>query len=232
MWLELLYWGIAVYFGLFILQVNDKFGKGVLVNLLTGKYHKPKEENRIFLFLDLVSSTAIAEQLGTFKYSSFVKDFFCDIDSIITKRKGSVFQYVGDEVVIIWKPENGTQNNNCVNIYFEAEEMIRSKEDIYREKYGVIPSFKAGMHYGKVIITEVGGTKQEIAYHGDTINTASRIRSLCTDYGEQVIISADLLSNLFDLDNEFEIKFLGVTALKGKSNELGLFSLSKKKPAG
>ena len=53
-----IYWGIACMSALFILQVSDKFGQGVLISFfLLGKYHRPKEDDRIFMFMDLKSST-------------------------------------------------------------------------------------------------------------------------------------------------------------------------------
>ena len=46
----IVYWGIACMLALFILQINEKFGQGVLTNFLLGKYHRPKEDNRIFMY--------------------------------------------------------------------------------------------------------------------------------------------------------------------------------------
>src|SRR5688572_6403514 len=64
----------------FINQVNKKYGPGVLVPLLFGKYRNPVEEERIFMFMDLKSSTSIAEKLGHLKYSACIRDCFFDIN--------------------------------------------------------------------------------------------------------------------------------------------------------
>ncbi|HTM93239.1 MAG TPA: hypothetical protein VL095_12520, partial [Flavisolibacter sp.] len=48
----------------FSLQINHLLGEGVLWKFISGKYHQPREEERIFMFLDMKSSTTIAEQLG------------------------------------------------------------------------------------------------------------------------------------------------------------------------
>lgn len=60
----------------FINQVNKKYGPGVLLPILLGRYRKPKEEEMIFLIMDLKSSTSIAEALGHLKYSAFIRDSF------------------------------------------------------------------------------------------------------------------------------------------------------------
>jgi adenylate cyclase len=87
----IIYWSIACLSALFILQVNDKFGQGILLSFLHGKYHKPKEEDRIFMFMDLKSSATLAEKLGHIKYSQFIQDCFFDITDIITKYNAKVF---------------------------------------------------------------------------------------------------------------------------------------------
>ena len=99
---------------LIMLMVNDKYGPGVFVDFLLGKYFKPRREERIFMFLDLRSSTTIAERLGEEKYFSFIKDVFKDATPSILDSRGEIYQYVGDEIVISWKMENGQKNANFI----------------------------------------------------------------------------------------------------------------------
>ena len=212
----------------FILQIDKKMGKGVLLNLLVGRYHSPREEKRIIMFLDLTSSSRIAEQLDPFAYSSLIKDFFYDIDRSILTTNGSVFQFVGDEVVVLWNIKEGVENNNCLHFFFLAKEIIQKNKPKYEAKYGLVPEFKAGIHSGKVIVTEVGGRKQEIAYHGDTVNTAARIRSECNELNKRLLISAELLSLLSDIDRTYFVESQGIFSLKGKKNVIGLFSVGEK----
>ena len=209
-------------------QVSKKIGPRLLMNLLLGRYHKPKEENRIFMFLDLTSSTTIAEKLGANKYSLFLKEFFFDIDDAIIETRGTASQFVGDEVIIVWDVSEGIDKNNCIRLFFLAEEKVQKSKNRYIEKYGFYPEFKAGIHSGNVIIAEIGGTKQEIAYHGDTVNTAARIRSKSSEVNEKILISSELLSLLTDLDNSFVIESKGQFSLKGKENVINLFAIRKK----
>lgn len=213
---------------IFVSHISSLLGKGVLINLLIGKYHKPVQEERIFMFLDLCSATEIAEKLDPFEYSAFLKDFFLDIDEAVIESKGAIIQFVGDEVVIVWKVKDGIERNNCVRFFPLAKSRILRKKQYYIDKYGVIPKFKAGLHHGNIVITEVGGTKQEIAYHGDTINTTAHIRSECTHSKKDLLISADLLSILGNIDQKYNIESVGIANLKGKKNVIGLFSIKKK----
>ena len=225
----MVFWGLAVMSGIFIIHINDYFGQGVLVNFLLGKYHHPKEEVRIFMFMDLKSSTSYAEEYGHIKYSNLIQDCFYDLTDIVRERCAKVYQYVGDEVILTWEIDKGIQNNNCVQAFFDFDRAIKKKKDYYANKYGLIPEFKAGLHYGDVIITEIGGAKEELAYHGDTVNTAARIQSVCNERKKKLIVSAELLSILNDteLDKKYCFESEGITYLKGKKHAVGIFSVEE-----
>lgn len=224
--MSLFYWGFCCFLGLFILQINDKFGRGVLFNFLLGKYHKPKEENRIFMFMDLKSSTEYAEQLGHIKYSELIQDCFFDLTEIISEFEADIYQYVGDEVVLTWKTEAGLTNSNCIRAFPEFDNLIQNKKIYYQNKYKVVPEFKAGLHMGKVTLAEVGELKKELAYHGDVINTASRIQEKCNEFNTKLLVSEQLLNSL-DQKSTYQFEFAGNVILKGKSIPVKIFKLKQ-----
>ncbi|MFC2084402.1 adenylate/guanylate cyclase domain-containing protein [Bacteroidota bacterium] len=226
-WIMMTYWSIAVMLALFILHISDKFGKGVLFYFLIGKYHNPREELRIFMFLDLKSSTAYAEKLGHIKYSQLLQDCFYELTEVVLKCEAQVYQYVGDEVVLTWTKDKGINDNNCIKIFFDYNQRIRDKGQYYKNKYGIIPEFKAGLNLGYCTVAEVGEIKKELAYHGDALNTASRIRSACNNFKKRLLISADLISLFSNLDEFFTIESMGVVNLEGKKNVVGLFSIEE-----
>lgn len=228
LWAIMLYWGMVVMLTLFVLHISDKLGQGVLLNYILGKYHSPKEETRIFMFLDLTSSSTYAEKLGHLTYSQLIQDCFFDLSSIVSKYDVQIYQYVGDEAVLTWKKDKGITCNNCIKTFFEFDKVLRSKSDYYNDKYGLIPEFKAGINFGFVTVAEVGEAKKELAFHGDAINTASHIRSLCGKQKRKLLISSDLLSLLTEIDNEFTVESMGLHKLKGKKNLIGLFSVEAK----
>ena len=208
----------------FVWQLKSFFGRGVLLNYLTGRYHKPRIEERIFMFLDLNDATALAEQLGSRRFSALLGDFFKDIDSAITRSRGQVFQYVGDEVVVIWKPQHGLPNGNCLNAFLMAATMVEGRKDYYLTKYNAVPEFKASLHLGEVTITEVGISKREIVYHGDTINTASRICGAAHALGKRLLLSREVRDQI-PLNGDIEFHDLGEHEVKGKSDRIHLYSV-------
>ncbi len=216
-------WSFVVGITQLMLQINSKFGQANFWNIIRGKYNRPKEEKKIFMFLDINSSTTIAEQLGDETYHSLLKDFFADITMPILDHKGSIYQYVGDEVVVSWNYEDGLQDAHCVRCFFDMKLTLQQKKEKYIQRYGLLPSFKAGIHCGRVIAGEVGIIKRDITYSGDVLNTTSRILNKCVEFQEEVIASSDLLSVL-KLPG-FISRPLGAIRLKGKSREIVLSSL-------
>lgn len=218
---NILSWSVVVGFTQLLLQVSDKFGHGVLWNLIMGRYHEAREEDRIFMFLDLKSSTATAEKLGNRLYHDFLRDYFSDITNAILYNKGQIYQYVGDEVVITWRKEDGVADFHCLKCYFDIKNSIEKRRAKYEAKYGFIPEFKAGLHSGKVIAGEVGIIKRDITYSGDVLNTAARIQAKCNEFNVPILASKALF-DLFPVDLPFVKKPIGEIELRGKSLKVDL----------
>lgn len=211
----------------FINQMNRRYGPGVLVPLLFGRYRNPREEERVFLFMDLKSSTSIAEQLGHLRYSGFIRDVFNDINQYIAAYNAQIYQYVGDEIVLTWHTSEGIRNFSCIRFFLACEKRLRTRARYYQQQYGWVPEFKAGVHEGKVTGVEIGELKLDVAYHGDTINTTARIQSVCNDYGKSLLVSQSLLQKLNITENGFTIEPLGAIQLKGKKESIAISSIRK-----
>ncbi|MCP5054330.1 MAG: adenylate/guanylate cyclase domain-containing protein, partial [bacterium] len=227
-WAFVLYWIVVFILTQVFLHVRDTFGHGVLLNLIMGKYHKPKEEERIFMFLDIKSSTAIAEKLGHIKHHDLLRDFFDDATDPIIFSKGKIYQYVGDEIVVSWSLKDGIENSNCVACFFGIRDNINRKAAWYIEKYGLVPGFKAGMHCGDVTAGEVGVVKREIVFSGDTLNTAARIQGVCNTYDAPLLVSRKLL-DMLPPDGSYHREEMGEIQLRGKQTKEVLFKLERVK---
>ena len=222
---EIIFWSIACMVALFVLQINDKFGQGVLVNFLLGKYHRPKEDKRIFMFMDLKSSTTYAEKLGHIRYSQLIQDCFFDLTEIVLSYEAKIYQYVGDEVVLSWNVDMGINHENCLKTFFAYEDLLQSKSSYYKNKYGVVPEFKAGLNLGPVTVAEVGEIKKELAYHGDVLNTAARIQSKCNDFQKKLLVSEQIKTH-FEEQLTYGFEFLGDVILKGKEKSVNIYAVN------
>jgi adenylate cyclase len=172
---------------IFTKQMSRKMGQRVLFNFITGKYSRPFYEERIFMFVDLDASSALAESLGDLRYHQFLNEFYYDITDEIVDAHGEIYQYVGDEVVVTRQMKRGLSSANCLRAYFTMLNKIEKVKQKYITRFGTYPRFKAALHCGQVIIAQIGDVKSEIVFHGDVVNTTSRMeRTVFGFWGEDL----------------------------------------------
>lgn len=210
-----------------IKQVNLKFGPGNLVRFMLGTYLHPREEDRIFMFLDMRSSTTYAERLGHIRYSNLIQDCFYYLTDVVIERKVEIYHYVGDEAILTWRVESGLEDANCIRAYFDFERILEGKEAYFFEHYSICPEFKAGVNIGLATVAEVGEIKRELHFHGDVLNTAARIQGECNKYNKRLLISEDLKRRL-SREIDLNIELIGSISLKGKETNVNVYSVEVK----
>lgn len=218
---------ISLIFTLFYNEISEKVGSSAFFNFIIGKYHRPKKEKRIFMFLDMKSSTSIAEKIGHHQYFNLLKEYYNILSEGVIKYVGEVYQYVGDEMVISWRVLHEKEDDNVIRCFFKMKEDLLKEKQYFLNNYGHLPTFKAGIHYGEVTTGELGKIKKDIIFTGDTLNTAARIQSMCNDFSVDILLSNYVLS-LLDLDRQYSVKPLGEQKLRGKKEKIELFTIEKK----
>ena len=218
-------WTVLSILGVnFLMEVRRKVGPGNLGALLTGRYHRPRKEDRVFLFLDLKRSTTIAEALGHARYSEFLRQVYHDLTEIVLKHGAEIYQYVGDEVVLTWRSDRGDSEIQSLQAFFAFRDKLASKEAWYVEAFGVVPQFRGGAEEGQVTATEVGDIKRDIAFHGDPLNTAARLLELCREYGQPVLVSGRIQASLAG-DRSLSTEFRGEVTLRGKREPVAVYGV-------
>ncbi len=219
--------GIAVaglLIGSAVLALIRLLGPRVLKNLLSGRYRRPFEEERIFLFLDLVGSTTIAERIGHLRYHSFLRDFIEDLEEPVLEHGGDVYQYVGDEVVVTWPLSDAHSNGRCIACHFAIVDAIERARSQYESAYGAVPSFRTGIHAGRVVAGEIGDQRKQIVFVGDVVNTASRAEAEARARGMGLVVTGTLRARI-DLPAGIEVRSLGAIQPKGKQQAIELFEV-------
>ena len=224
------FWSVTSYMAAIILitqfynEVSENIGQSVLHNFFTGKYHLPTEEERIFMFLDMRSSSTIAENLGHIRYFQLLKEYYSDLSDPIIAYSGEVYQYVGDEIIVSWMLAKGLTDNRCLQCFFAMQSSLKKQARKYHDKFGLLPEFKAALHLGKVTTGEIGDIKKEIIFTGDVLNTTSRIQGLCNSYKVDLLVSGDLVKKMHH-NSQFPIISLGETELRGREERVELFTI-------
>ncbi|WP_243729511.1 adenylate/guanylate cyclase domain-containing protein [Salegentibacter sp. 24] len=207
----------------FINEMVSKNSPGFTMPLILGKYRFPREENRLFIFLDLKGSTHLAEELGHLKYSSFIQESIMEVNQVAKKFKAHIYQYIGDEIVITWKLEH-FNTLNSIKFLFALNQRLKKKEKQFNSHYGSIPVFRAGIHEGIVTAIEIGDLKREIAFHGDTMNVCSRIQGLCKIFNRKILISEQVNQNK-EISQNFKVTPLGSQILEGRKHSVEVFAV-------
>ncbi|MCC5612574.1 adenylate/guanylate cyclase domain-containing protein [Nostoc sp. CHAB 5834] len=221
----MLYIAVLILITQFYAEFSQSIGPGTLSNFFLGKYHHPVVEERIFMFLDMKSSTTIAENLGHVKYFEMLKEYFFDLSGAVIDYAGTIYQYAGDEMIVCWKLKDGLRQNNSIECFFAMRRALERQAEKYSSKFGVLPGFKAGLHFGLVTAGEIGSLKKEIIFTGDVLNTSARIQGLCNYFEADLLVSEDL-AKILQLPATYTIRSVGENLLKGRSKTMELFAIS------
>ncbi|MCJ2060573.1 adenylate/guanylate cyclase domain-containing protein [Methylobacterium sp. J-048] len=211
----------------FVIRMRDLVGGEIFVNFMIGRYHKPVAEERIFLFLDVVGSTAFAETHGDLRAQEYLSAVFATLAEPVRRNGGSVDDYIGDLAMVTWPMSRGLKDARCVTCVFDVIDRIEAEEAAWTARFGTVPKLRAALHGGSVVTAEVGVDRHKIAYFGDAVNVTSRIEALCRPLGVGILISQDLLSRLPRLPPGVRARSLGAHALRGRGAPLAVATLER-----
>jgi len=210
---------------LFLTELSRRIGPGRLLSLLMGRYRNPREETRIFLLIDLCGSTPLAESLGSVQYSTFLRDFFDDLTEPVIDTGGEIVEYVGDEAIVSWPLREG-RADDALRCFLLFRKRLRENDEHYRRHFGITPKFKAALHAGPVVATEVGQVKAQVVLHGDALNTASRVLAECNALEAELLVTEPVAEHLNPVPG-FQLEPVGRVSLRGKWEQIGLMRFKR-----
>ena len=152
-----------------------------------------------------------------------LKEYYSDLSKPILDYGGEIYQYVGDEIVITWKVEKEFAEN-VLGCFFAMKQVIKKRHYSYKLKYGLVPTFKAGVHYGQVTTGEIGLIKKDIVFTGDTLNATARIQGLCNQYDVDLLVSA-IFKDSVESSDSYAFELLGEVELRGRNQPIELYSV-------
>ncbi len=195
-----------------------------LLDALVGRYKQPQEETLTFIFIDLKSSTRLAEKLGHKAYSQLVDECFALLTNCLYQHKANLYQFVGDEAVLFWSSDVASKTVAPINLYFDFCQAIKLKEEHFLTNFGEIPHFRAAIHEGTVTATVIKSTKKCIVYHGDVLNTCARMMSLCSQYNVDLLVSKNI-NNWLSTDKNYTTTLADEVILRGKEQQTAVYTV-------
>ncbi|MGC1559730.1 MAG: adenylate/guanylate cyclase domain-containing protein [Bradyrhizobium sp.] len=177
-WSGLIYSAVISVAMNLVLGIGNIVGQRAFLNFITGRYHTPVEENRFVLFVDIAGSTGLAERLGGIGIHRLLDRTFRLLTLPVVDYRGEVLNYVGDEVIVTWPERGGAIDCRPLRCFVAMRDELARASGQFEREFGVAPRIRGSLHFGSVIVGEIGDIKRAIVFNGDVMNTAARLEEL------------------------------------------------------
>lgn len=181
--------------------------------------------NVTVLFCDIRGFTTISENLSPKEVVSFLNDYYEVMTEYIRQHKGSVTQFVGDEVFAVFGAPVAC-NNNEDRAVFCALDMMKGIEAInqkYKKKLKREIQVGIGINSGEAIAGNLG-CEDRIGYSvtGDTVNTGKHIESLTKEKPNSILISENVFTKV---EKYIEADVWEPVHVKGKKEKIVVYEI-------
>lgn len=207
--------------GIVVMRTVHFIGIETLFHLTIGTYHRPVVEEKVLLFLDINNSTGIAERLGAIQTKSLVGKFLFDVSKPITDHGGEIYLYKGDGLIALWDWHEAVKEDRILRAIDAVFATIAREQPEFLEQFGVVPSFRIGVHGGEVVVSEQGDTKRAIGVYGATINIAARMEEAAKAHNVSCAVSGDVATALVDHDGR--LRPIATEKVRGSAIEIPIF---------
>ncbi len=200
----------------------------VVERVLAGDALRLQGERRVVtvMFVDLRDSTAMEERFPAEEVVEVLNAYLSTFAQCVFEQVGMLDKFLGDGLMAIFgalgEPSDGAVP--AVRAAVRMRERIAAL-NAEREKAGMIAMrFGIGIHTGEVVLGDIGSPERsDYTAVGDTVNTASRLESLCKAYGVNTVLSNETARRL--RGTEFKVEPLGDATVPGKAQAVPVSTL-------
>jgi len=190
-----------------------------------------RTENVAVLFADIVGFTAYADGRSPAEVIGTLRRFHERMEREVFRHEGTLDKYLGDGLMATFgTPFPGA--SDAGNALRCAQTMLGTIDDLNRERRhrGEPPiRISIGLHYGQVVLGDIGLNRLEFAVIGTTVNAASRLESLTREFGCAIIASDDLVQRARAETSSSDADFTHLVAqppqaIRGLEQPLGIWT--------
>jgi len=214
-------------------QIKKQFGTYVSPDLVKKLQKDPSllrlggETKRLtFLFSDIRGFTPISEkyQKDPQKLVEIVNRFLTNQTEIIMKHGGTIDKYMGDCIMAFWNAplDIEEQEKKATEAALEMRVALGELNEIFKEEG--IPEIRTGcgLNSGLCVVGNMGSNNRfDYSVLGDAVNLAARLESSCKEYNTDLIISE------YSMVDGYDYKFLDEVTVKGKSEPVKIYTITK-----
>ncbi|MFY9210112.1 MAG: adenylate/guanylate cyclase domain-containing protein [Aestuariivita sp.] len=152
---------------------------------------KIRTHNVAVLFVDIVGFTKLASHEHPEKVMGLLRELHQLMETEVFAHSGTLDKYLGDGLMATFgTPFAGERDAlnaiNCAKAMAQAVDAWNAGR-VARGEPEIQASF--GVHFGPVVLGDIGVSRLEFAVIGNTVNVASRLESMTRDLGTRVAIS-------------------------------------------
>jgi adenylate cyclase len=206
------------------LGITNIIGPRAFLNFFVGRYHKPVEEKRFVLFVDIAGSTGLAERLGGIAIHRLLDRTFRLLTIAVEDHRGEVLNYVGDEVIVTCPERGGAIDCRPLRCFVAMRDELSRASGQFEREFGAAPRIRGSLHFGPVIIGEIGDVKRAIVFNGDVMNTAARLEELSRNVDGGFLASRAAMER-FGSAPPFAVRDLGRLPIRGRADGIDVVGI-------
>jgi adenylate cyclase len=154
-----------------------------------------RTQNVAVLFADIVDFTAYTDGRSPMEVIGTLRLFHERMEREVFRHGGTLDKYLGDGLMATFGTPSAS-DSDAGNALRCAQAMISSISEFNRERKnrGEPPiQLSVGLHYGEVVLGDIGLNRLEFAVIGTAVNAASRLEALTRELGCAIVVSDDLV---------------------------------------
>ena len=223
-WFGFIYSAVISVLMNLVFGIANIIGPRAFLNFITGRYHSPVEENRFVLFVDIAGSTGLAERLGGVGIHRFLDRTFRLLTVAVVDYRGEVLNYIGDEVIVTWRESSGAIECRPLRCFTAMRDALAQASGQFEREFGAVPRIRGSLHFGPVIVGEIGDIKRAIVFNGDVMNTAARLEELSRSVDGGFLASRAAMER-FNSAPPFAICDLGRLPIRGRADGIDVVGI-------
>jgi adenylate cyclase len=224
------FWAAIIYSVAFLVLANlvlgiaNIIGPRAFLNFIIGRYHTPVEESRFVLFVDIAGSTGLAERLGGVGIHRLLDRTFRLLTLSVVDFRGEVLNYVGDELIVTWRENGGAVDCRPLQCFMAMRDALAQASSQFEREFGAMPRIRGSLHFGPVIVGEIGDIKRAIVFNGDVMNTAARLEELSRKVDGGFLASRAAMER-FSSAPPFAVRDLGRLPIRGRADGIDVVGI-------
>jgi PAS domain S-box-containing protein len=203
---------------------------GRILSQKAGMLDRRERRDVVVLFTDLRGFTRLTATSSAHAVIEVLNEFFTAILEVVYKYQGTVFDLVGDELMVGFGAPFD-QEDASLRALYAAGDMQRVFSGLsarWREEQGIEVGLGVGIDRGTVVMGSIGApSRMNYGMVGDAVNTAHRLVEVA-QHGE-IIVSAEIVRTLNGELDDWTFDRLPSVELKGKTFPLQIYLA---RPAG